>query len=1055
MKKALLCGIFALFAWATASAQVLYESFEPQNFTWPVLNGTMDQVVEAVANPDATGVNTSATVGKMVNNPASDFTFALGSTPTPPINLSVFSQIKMKVWSPVAGHQVLFKIEGGGKAVEEFKTIPVANQWVELSFNLNCGVDHPALDKILLAFNPFTTVDPGLTYYFDDIRGVLPGDEKENFEGAPQLTWEGLGSTFTPSVANPAANVVNGSATVGQFDRNMAEQWTSARAILAAPLDLSTNNQFVLKVHAPSASEILFKLEGGGDAIEKRANIATAGNWREYTFDMSAKAAATTLNSIVIFFAPGTNTDGTYYFDDLRIVPKSCACKNAMAEPILDDFECNRNASYANGWDSLSVVPNPQVNGDNPSKFVGKYVDPVAEAWAVLLTDNENPIDLSVKNQMHAKIWSPKTGQHLFKLEGGASPAKEVWVTVTEPNKWVEYVVDFSTEAIASHKKFGIFFNASVDAVAGDVYFIDDLFWGEKTNTVLEDFEAGAFLPWEPLDGNNILNGLFAVVANPAAGGVNTSSMVGKYTKGSSNFSTVASVSPSIIDISVKPQYNLDVWAPTGSVNVTMQLESITQGNKEVTRNLKTPGAWETVNFDFSDYQAITDWASLRLIFDPGTSGPLTMYFFDNLTQGPATVDPCENVVPVPNIVDDFECQRNYDYGAGAAALSVVTNPAIQPANQSSKAGKYVDPANDPFAALGIEFPAGIDLTTYNQFELLIKAPAAGLPVVFKLEGGTSPGFESAKYTTVGTDWVKVSTDFSALAGGDYKRMVIFFNFAEQGASADWFIDNLAWKRAAYTGCIDDHETAATTISNFKYFANGYLEATYPFKVLPNPNKNANNPSNTVGEFVKAKDALSFAGMYADLESPMDFKTNKTARIRVHMDHIGNVALKLEGSQATPPAANIELFVPNTKVNDWEELTIDFSAVSDDAKYARLTLFFDFLVDATGSDVTSYFDDIVIGDGKCQDIVGAFEPLDLQPLAISPNPVSDELFVKNLDKIARLDVMNTLGQRVSTVSTAGAENAQLLVGSFQTGVYQLVGFDQNGTPVARGRFVKQ
>ena len=141
-----------------------------------------------------------------------------------------------------------------------------------------------------------------------------------------------------------------------------------------------------------------------------------------------------------------------YYFDNISAVPQG-GCATVTPNPnIVDDFECNRNATYVNGWDSLTVVNNPSPNGVNNSAKVGKYVDPLGEQWAALLMDNQNPIDLSKNNQLNVKLWSAKAVPVLFKLEGGASPAKEVWANITDVNQWVDYVIDFGDQAIASHK---------------------------------------------------------------------------------------------------------------------------------------------------------------------------------------------------------------------------------------------------------------------------------------------------------------------------------------------------------------------------------------------------------------------------------------------------------------------------------------------------------------------------------------------------------------------------------------------------------------------------
>ncbi|MBK8556716.1 MAG: hypothetical protein IPL65_13515 [Lewinellaceae bacterium] len=96
--------------------------------------------------------------------------------------------------------------------------------------------------------------------------------------------------------------------------------------------------------------------------------------------------------------------------------------------------------------------------------------------------------------------------------------------------------------------------------------------------------------------------------------------------------------------------------SPAGGGTVTMQLSSPTQGNKEATATVNTPGEWETLGFDFSAFDAITDFAEIRLLFNAGTAAAGQSWCIDNLRQGEVTVDPCAGVVPVPNIVNDFEC---------------------------------------------------------------------------------------------------------------------------------------------------------------------------------------------------------------------------------------------------------------------------------------------------------------------------------------------------------------------------------------------------------------
>jgi Secretion system C-terminal sorting domain len=505
--------------------------------------------------------------------------------------------------------------------------------------------------------------------------------------------------------------------------------------------------------------------------------------------------------------------------------------------------------------------------------------------------------------------------------------------------------------------------------------------------------------------------------------------------------------------LTINGQFNIDVFSPASGTTVVMQLNSISSGSKEATASLTTPGVWETLSFDFSAFSAINDFFEIRLIFNGGTAASGQTWCVDNLRQSAVTVNPCLGTAPIANIADDFECQRNFDVVGGQDQLSVLNNPDITAVNSSLKVGKYQDPANDPWTALVYESPSGsLDLSVYNHVQIQIWGPAAA-PILFKLEGGTSPAVEVFKDLTTVNGWQKFDVDFSANAGGDFKKLAIFFNAGNNNPVTTYYIDNVKFARGAYNGCIDDHQTAGTTINTFKYFANGHLEAEgYQFEVINNPNPSGINTSSKVGKFVKASDGADFAGMYGDLDAPIDFQGNKTMKAKVHMDHIGNFAIKLEGSLTGAPA--IELPVANTLTNQWEELTYNFSAVPDNAEYQRITLFFDLPTPATGTDVASYFDDISVGNNVCS-TVGIFNPTPLEAMVISPNPVSNELKIENFQNAATLDIFNAFGQKVASVSTSNDTSVSLDVNRFPAGFYTIVGRNRAGILVGNGKFVKQ
>ena len=696
MKKNLLAILLAFISCFGLSAQVSYEDFEGgSGLPWIGVNGVYNG---AIANPGADAVNSSATVGSYTNLITSDFCFSIADLPGA-ADLTEFNQFKMKVWSPVATGQILLKLEGGGAFAEDFVDITVANQWVEYTFDLSGGMNATTLSKILVSFNPFTF--DANTYYFDDIRAVKAVRVFEDYETPSGVNWTSLNGTYNGAIANPDPNQVNSSATVGSFSNNPANDYSFAFGTFATPLDLTNFNQFRVHLWAPQTTQLLFKIEGTGQALEKTVNVAVANEWQEYTFDMSAAADFTTVTKFLVAFSPGvTGSDATYYIDNIYAVPDQCPDTEPDPE-VIDDFDCNRNAVYSGGWDSLIVINNPDVDGDNNSKKVGQWNRPAGNGteFAALVIDYENAIDLSVRNQFSVQVWSPKTGQMLLKIEG-PNGNKEVVLPITETNAWVTYTADFSSRVGFGDTKLVIFFGAFQNGAPGDVYYIDNIKMSAPSELPpLEDFQGTELnLGWLPLDLETTLHGNFSgPTDNSNPGGVNNSTKVGCYSKGASNFSTLQVLSAEAFDLSNYPQFNIDILSPTAAIadetEVTFQLISALTGSQSATAKIQTPGEWETLSFDFSAFTSTTDFQEIRILFDPGTVAIGQTWCIDNLRQGLTTTDPCVDVVPNINIVDDFECQRNYtNIFYGADDLAVVNNPFINNDNQSLKVGEYNDP---------------------------------------------------------------------------------------------------------------------------------------------------------------------------------------------------------------------------------------------------------------------------------------------------------------------------------------------------------------------------
>ncbi len=872
----------------------------------------------------------------------------------------------------------------------------------------------------------------------------------EDFESGAIQTWNAINGTFNGVFANPDQTGINTSNNVGSYTKSDQHPFSLFLTELAAPMDLSVNNEFRIQINAPVASQVIMKLEGPSGGTEIIKNIANINTWIEYVFDFSGISGATDYNKIILFFDPGVMaSDDTYLFDNIVAFPAGPCAGTVPDVTILDDFECQRNVTYGAGLFQLNVIPNPDPSGINTSASVGEYLDP-EDLFSALVIDYHTAIDLSTLNVFKLKVWAPKTGNVLMKLEQGLSTSVEISIPITVTNQWVEVTADFSSQSAANHKRLAIFMNAGVLAGPNDIYYLDDITReAAPSGNILEDFEPTKLF-WEPLAGNTAVHGTFtAPVANPNTGGINTSSNVGAYTKGSSNLSTLTGFFNGNLDLSTFSQLNIQVLPPTGATSLTMQLSSPSQGNKDINVPFTGTGAWETLSFDFSSFNNVNDFEGISLLFDPGSAGAGT-YYFDNLELSGSTVDPCVGVVPIPNFLDDFECQRNIDYGAGANLLEVINNPDISTTNTSTRVGQYTDPL-DAFSALVLEFGQPIDLSLYNQLLIKVWAPVTG-PLMFKLEGGTSTAVEITIPVTTAGQWVQYQVDFSPHAAENHQKIAIFFNSGVVPTQQDvYYIDDLRMSRSAYTGCIATFENQDFTLKNWRYFANGSLEDT-TFSVISNPDPSGINPSDSVGVFVEASDGLSFAGMFHPMDAPISLpNTNKTIRMKVWADQVATIVMKLERGRSGA-AGSGDVPADYTTANQWQELTFNFSGVPDDALYDRITLIFGFDNIPTETQVY-YFDDIIIADGICS-TSSLEEKFQLVAMKVYPNPATGFVRVESNGSLNQLRMTNMMGQTVKQLDIPRIRNAEMDLTGLAPGVYFLAGYE-DGRLVSRTKVVKE
>jgi hypothetical protein len=205
-------------------------------------------------------------------------------------------------------------------------------------------------------------------------------------------------------------------------------------------------------------------------------------------------------------------------------------------------------------------------------------------------------------------------------------------------------------------------------------------------------------------------------------------------------------------------------------------------------------------------------------------------------------------------------------------------------------------------------------------------------------------------------------------------------------------------------------------------------------EIVANPFKTGINTSNTVAKFTARAAGQPYAGCETkhgeDIGNYKIDATNSSITIMVYKSGISDIGIKLVTSSGWSKG---ELKVANTKTDEWELITFDFSAVNhEDMTYDQIVIFPDFK--ARSAETVSYFDNLTIGKGTSG--IAKMSKIEAQ---IYPNPATDvvniDLNVPAADQ-TELTLVSALGQTVYSESIAkGTSKTSINTATLEAGVY--------------------
>ena len=960
---------------------------------------------DVIANPDQSGINSSAQTARMQKFAGEIFggsTLNLGAD----VDFSTGEVFTMKVWSTRVV-PVLFKFEG----LDQERSVDHSGSggWEELCFDFTGSTAGPASSAITFIFdlgaNGDAANDPNnWTFYYDDIQqaescptgggGSGAAIDFESGATGAAFTWNVFENADNPPIrviSNPDATGANASASVAEFTARVDGQPFAGTITSDLPtftLDAS-NSTVTIMVWKPVISDVGIKFENaaGGSSGEIRVANTVTNQWEELTFDFSGVIGNpnnTDITGLVIF--PDFDAraqDNVIYFDNITFSGTGGGSGSA-------DFESGSAAFADFGGGVATVIANPDVSGINTSAQVGQMQKFAGETFAGSTLDLGGAVPFAAGDSYTMKVRASRSVVVTLKLE----PLNEERIaTHSGSGTWEELCFDFTGVSGDVTGLTLIFDNGTAGDAANDpdnwTFQFDDIVptsnacpTGGGGDTALGpiDFEPGGLgsaFAWTVFENGD--NPPIQVISNPDVSGANTSATVAQFAARQAGQPFAGAVTSDL------PTFTLDasnaivkilVWK-TEISDVGIKFET---GSQASTGEIKVPNTvtnqWEELTFDFSvkiGEPESTDITSLVIFPDFNARTQDSVIYFDDISFS-AVGGGGGSAATAVDFEDTGAPYTFSDFGGGAA--QVIDNPDASGINTSPKVGQMEKFAGEVFGGSTLALPADIDFSAGEVFTMKVWA-ARSVSVLFKLEGLIQ---ERAANQSGSSSWEELCFDFTGSTSGPASAAItLIFDLGVNGAAAtdptNWtfYFDDVQQAASCPGGGggggggveTVDFESASTGAGfTWSVFENA---DNPPLQIISNPDPSGANTSAMVAQFTARVGGQPFAGVetaHGDIGPLTLDSSNSIIKVLVWKPVISDVGIKFAIANG---GAQPEIKVANTVVNQWEELTFDFSGnigLAESIDIDQLIIFPDFDLGGRAQDNVVYFDNIRYTDGS-------------------------------------------------------------------------------------------
>jgi hypothetical protein len=432
----------------------------------------------------------------------------------------------------------------------------------------------------------------------------------------------------------------------------------------------------------------------------------------------------------------------------------------------------------------------------------------------------------------------------------------------------------------------------------------------------------------------DVENTSFAVVDNPDATGINTSSKVGELTAAAGSNAWALAFSDGIGSFSfdnTNTTVKIMVYK-TRISPVEIKFEDAADNTINVSRTVPNTviNAWEELTFDFYSAIGNTLYSKIVIIPDNTTRTEANVTYFDNITftTGVETAAP---TIALP--VDFEEAVDAYDVtGFDGGVASIEAGP------DGANSLKYIKGAGQNWAGVKITLDTAVDGANGEVITASVHSTVAR-DITLKFDVAN----KERKVSHGGTGWEAMSFDFTGDMPANQTVIAFFNDLTQQGdGSADWtiYIDNLAQTTGGTAGPTIalpvDFEKAADA-----YDVTGFDGGVATVEAGP-------DGANSL-KYVKGA-GQNWAGVKITLDTAVDGANGEVITANVHSTVARDITLKFD-------VANKERKVSHGGTG-WEAMSFDFTGDMP-ANQTVIAFFNDLTQQGDGSaDWTIYIDDL-------------------------------------------------------------------------------------------------